>query len=290
MRHFSLSVILTFIFGSTTLDASSVDNINLLMKDKKMSIYGVKSEDQKSNNGMGLFYNTQNLKVKVEGSDTAFKTGAIFTYHPFQTPGMYIDVGANYINANLQENDSINNNYEQYSSAFAIGYMLYNNLYVEIGENISTLNGYQMSKDDKASAHIRKDSYMQIGKRFETPIGTIDTHLNNSQIYNTLSKKEENYETSVHYYLDNAINIGYFYNTNQDETCTGYSMNLSYFTTQYTRNIAQDSYDVIVGIKANFTDITNFATYTAPKRSKKHLSKAHKFTNLVLHDNMRLRK
>ena len=255
-----------------------------------MSIYGVKNENEKVNNGMGLFYNSQNLKVKIEGSDTAFKTAAILTYHPFQTPGIYIDIGANYLNANLQENDSINNSFDQYSSAFAVGYMLYNDLYVELGENISRLNGYQVSKDDQESIQVTKDTYMQIGKRFETPIGTVDTHLNNTQIYNTLSTREENYESNVNYYLNDAIKIGYSYSIKQDQVCNGYSLNLSYFSTEYIKNIDQDSYNLTFGIKANFTDITDPSTYKPLHKVKKHLTRTQKFDNLVLRDNMRLRK
>lgn len=281
--------IITFIFSVVPLYASSLADINLLMRTKQMSIYGVKSEDRNTTNGVGLFYNTQNLKVKVEGSGTAFKTGAVVTYNPFRT-STYINIGANYINENLPENDSISNNFNQYSSAVAVGYMLYNDLYVELGENISRLNGYQILEDNKASSQITKDTYSQIGKRFETPIGTIDTHLNSSQIYNTLTAKEENYESSINYYLNDAIKVGYSYRMNQNKICNGYSIDFNYLSTEYTKNIAQDSYNITVGLKANFTDITNFSTYKPTSKVKKHLSKSHKFDNIILQKNMHLRK
>ena len=283
------SSILTLIFGFITLHASAVDDLSPLVKNKKISIYGVKSKDKNISNGVGLFYNTQNLKVKVEGSDTVFKTGAIATFNPFQT-STYINIGANYINQNVQENDSTHNDFNQYSSAVAVGYILHNDVYVEVGENISSLNGLQVSQDTKASSQIIKNTYMQIGKRFEIPIGTIDTHLNSSQIYNTLAAKEENYESRINYYLDDAIKIGYAYSINQDQICNAYSLNLSYFSTEYMKNITQDSYNVTLGIKANFTDITNFSTYKPLSKIKKRLARAQKFDNLILHNNMNLRK
>lgn len=284
-----LSSILTLLFGFIALHASTVEDISLLIKNKEMSIYGVRGVDKNISNGVGLFYNTHNLKVKVEGSETVFKTGAVLTYNLFQN-STYINIGANYINQNAQENDSIHNDFKQYSSAVAIGYMLYNDLYIELGENISRLNGPQVSEGTKANSQIIKNTYMQIGKRFETPIGVIDTHINSSQIYNTLAAKEENYESKINYYLDDAIKVGYAYSINQDQVCNVYSLNLNYFSTEYSNNIAQDSYNVTVGIKANFTDITNFSTYKPLSKVKKHLARAQKFDNLVLQHNMNLRK
>lgn len=289
MKHIKLFSILILIFGSITLNASTMDDLSLLIKNKKVFIYGVKSTDKNISNGVGLFYNTHNLKVKVEGSDTVFKTGAVLTYNPFQN-STYINIGANYINQNVQENNSIHNDFNQYSSAVSVGYMLNNDLYVELGENISRLNGPQVSEDTKANSQIIKNTYIQTGKRFETPIGTIDTHLNSSQIYNTLAVKEENYESKINYYLDDAIKVGYAYSINQDQICNAYSLNLSYFSTEYMNNITQDSYNVTLGIKANFTDITNFSTYKPLNKVKKHLARAQKFDHLVLQHNMNLRK
>lgn len=289
MRYFNLFIILSFILGLAALKASTVDNINLLMKTKKMSIYSVKSADKNISNGIGLFYNTQNLKVKVEGSDTVFKTGAVLTYNPFQN-STYINIGANYINQNVQENNPIHNDFNQYSSAVSVGYMLNNDLYAELGENISRLNGPQVSEANKANSQVIKNTYIQVGKRFETPIGAIDTHINSSQIYNTLTVKEENYESKLNYYLDDAIKVGYAYSINQDQICNAYSLNLSYFSTEYMKNITQDSYNVTLGIKANFTDITNFSTYKPLSKVKKHLARAQKFDNLVLQHNMNLHK
>ncbi len=279
------SVNMTFILGLATLHASTLDEINLLMRNKKMLIYGVKSKDRNTTNGVGLFYNTQNLKLKIEGSDTSFKTGASIKYYPFQTP-IYLNVGGNYIDQNIQENTSIPNNVSQYSTALAIGYMLNNDLYLEAGENISRLNGYPVTTNNDTKRQTSKDTYLQIGKRFETPIGTVDTNINNSKIYKTLSVKEESYESSLNYYIDDSIKIGYFYRMNQETISNGYSVNLSYFTTEYTENISQNSYDLKVGIKASFTDISNFSTFKPPRRGKKNLLKSHKFDNLILHDNM----
>lgn len=282
-----LSVKITFILSLLPLYAANVDELNMLMRTKQMSLYGVKNKDNNTTNGMGLFYNTQTLKLKAEGSDTSFKTGALVHLNPFQTP-VYLNIGANYIDEKIQANDSRKTNISQYSSALAIGYMLYNDLNLELGGNFTRSNGSQNSEDTALNSQITKDTYIQLGKRFETPIGTIDTHVNGSQIYNTLTKKEENYESNVNYYFNDAIKLGYLHTINQNEISNGCSLGVSYFSTAYTKNSTQDSYDFTVGVKANFTDITDFSTYKPSGKVKKRLSKSNKFDNIILHNNMHL--
>lgn len=254
------------------------------MKTKQISIYGVPSQDQTHHNGVGLFYNTQNVKLKVEESDTSFKTGTVLQINPFQTPA-YVKVGANYIDKNTQENHSIN----QFSTGIALGYMLYNDLAMEVGGSISELNGYQSTEGKESKTQITKDTYVQISKRFETPIGTIDTQLNESQIHKTLSTREQSYSSSFDYYLNDTIRLNYLYTLNQNDIYNGYSINYSYFTTEYTKNISQDSYNVTMGIKAKFSDIMNISSYKPSVKKKKTFSKSHKFDDMVLRDNMNLR-
>ncbi len=279
---------ITFALGLVTVHASSLDEINLLIRNKQMSIYGIQ-EDKNTTNGVGLFYNTQNLKFKVERSDSAFKTGAMIQTNPFQNP-IYVNIGGNYINERIQTTDFHSNNMNQYSGALAVGYNLHNNLYLEAGEHISKLNGSQISEDTSINSSTRKETYAQLGKRFESPIGTIDTQIKGNQIYNTLATKEKNYESSVNYYLDDAIKVGYFYSINQNEISNGYSIDLGYCSTQYTKDITQDSYNLMLGLKANFTDITKLSTYKSTSKVKKQLSKSHKFDNIILQKNMYHRK
>lgn len=282
-----LAIKIIFLLGLGTIQASPLDDISLLLRDKKMSIYEIKGNNK--TNGVGLFYNTQNLKVKAERSDSSFKTGAMIQANPFQNL-IYINIGGNYINEKIFENDLHSNNLNQYSCALAVGYSLNNDLYIEVGENISKLNGSQLSEDAPINTSVSKEAYAQLSKRFQTPIGTIDTQMKGSQIYNALAMKEENYESSVNYYLNDAIRVGYFYNTNQNEISNGYSIDLSYFSTQYTKDITQDCYNITLGLKANFTDITRLSTYKPTSKAKKKLSKSHKFNDIILQKNMHLRK
>lgn len=284
-----LAIKITFILGLATLHASPLDDINLLMRNKKMSIYGIKNADKNTTNGVGLFYNTQNLKVKAERSDSSFKTGAMIQTNPFKNP-LYVNIGGNYMNEKILGNDLQSSSFNQYSGALAVGYYLNNDLYVEAGKNVSKLNGSKISEDTSINDSISKETYAQLGKRFEMPIGTIDTQLKGNQIYKTLSTKEENYESSVNYYLNDAIKIGYVHSTNQNEISNGYSIDFGYFSTKYSNDITQDCYSITLGMKANFTDITKLSTYKPTSKVKKQLSKSQKFDNIILQKNMHLHK
>jgi hypothetical protein len=280
-----LAIKISFSLGLAILQASPLNDIGLLMHTKKMSIYGVKNQDNNNTtHGLGLFYNTQNLKVKAEQSDSFFKTGAMIQTNPLQSP-MYVNIGGNY----LDEKNS-DNNFNQYSGAFAIGYNLNNDLYVEAGKNITKLTGSSMSEDAPIHDSISKETYIHLGKRFNTPIGTIDTQMKGSEIYNTLATKQENYESNVNYYLNDALKVGYFYSMNQNDIASGYSIDLSYLTSQYTKDITQDSYNITFGLKANFTDITKLSTYKPTSKVKKKLSKSKKFDDIILQKNMHLQK
>jgi len=278
-----------FLFAALNLYAISIDEINTLMLTKKMSIYGIKTADKNATNGIGVFYNTQSLKIKAERSDCAFKTGAVVQTNPFQSP-MYVSIGGNYMNEEVIGNDLHSNKFDQFSGGFAVGYYLKNDLYIEAGKNVSKLDGSQPSENTGINNSLSKETFALLGKRFEMPIGTVDTQMKGSQIYQTLSAKAENYESSVHYYLNDAIKLGYVHNINQNDISNGYSIDVGYFSTQYTKDITQDTYNITLGLKANFTDITDLSSYKPTSKIKKHLSKSQKFDNIILQKNMKLRK
>jgi hypothetical protein len=267
------------------LHALPLNEVNTPVSAKQISVYKINPESKYHNYGTGLLYNTPNVKLKVEDSDTAFKTGSIVEITPFKSP-LYLKIGANY----LDQNSKTVNNVSQYSNGFALGYMPSKDLSVELGHSISKITGYGAITDAKSETHTTKDTYIQIGKRFETSIGTIDTLHNQRQIYNTLSKKEEeSYSSSFDYYLGDKIKLNYLYTQNQNNIYNGYSVDYSYFTTEYTQNISQDSYHISMGLKANFSDILDLTSYKPPAKKKKRLLKSHKFDDVILRDNMRIR-
>lgn len=277
--------LLTFTFVFYPLHASTLNEINTPVSAKQISVYKIKPESKYHNYGTGLFYNTPSVKLKIEDSDTVFKTGSVLQVNPFQAP-LYLKVGGNYLDQDSQKNNSIIN---KYSNGLALGYIPSNDLSIELGHSISKITGYESITNAQSETHTTKDTYIQIGKRFETSIGTIDTLLNQRQIYNTLSTREQSYSSSFDYYVDDNIRLNYLYAQNQNNIHNGYSINYGYFTTEYRQNISQDSYHISMGLKAKFSDILDFSSYIPPAKKKKRLSKSHKFDDIILQDNMKIR-
>lgn len=283
MRRYIFLLIFTVV--SYPLHALPLNEINAPASAKQISVYKINPESKYHNYGTGLLYKTPNVKLKVEDSDTAFKTGSIVEVTPFTSP-LYLKVGANY----LDQNTKTLNNVSQYSNGFALGYMPSNDLSVELGHSISKITGYEAITNANSETHTTKDTYIQVGKRFETSIGTVDTLLNQRQIYNTLSKKEvESYSSSFDYYLGDKIKLNYLYTQNQNNIHNGYSINYGYFTTEYIQNISQDSYHINMGLKAKFSDILDLTSYKPPAKKKQRFSKSHKFDDIILQDNMKIR-
>jgi hypothetical protein len=121
------------------------------------------------------------------------------------------------------------------------------------------------------------------------PIGTVNTTFKGAKIYETLSKTETNYVSTINYYSNNDINFGYSYTNASNNISNYYSINYGYFITEFMDNTSLDISNLKVGVKANFKDITNLSSYTVPNRTKSHLPKLHKLNDVILTNNMKPR-
>ena len=287
MIYFRSLIVSYFFFSFISLYASNIEELNTLISNNSISIYGVNATENKvqsSYEGIGLSYNAPDMKLKVEGSDDSFKTALALHFNPFKEP-WYVTFGANYINQNLP---TINENISQYSATLGGGHMLYNNFYFEIGNTITQQNGIQTDMGNENKIQKINNIYMAIAKRIDTPIGAIDATFRGSQIYKTLSTKEESYKSGINYYPNNNIKLAYAYTNKQNNISDWYSLNYGYFMTEITNNISQDSCNVIIGIKANFKDITDFSSYMSPTKIQSKLPLLHKLDDVVLHENMKV--
>ncbi|MFA6143390.1 MAG: hypothetical protein WCW84_01880 [Sulfurimonas sp.] len=271
---------------SFSFDDTNTSNSNSL------SIYRIAPSPEKalinSNGGGGLSYNSSDVKFKVETSADFVKTGAIVKINPFQN-ALYLKFGANYLTQNVSNTNFIKENVSQYSTALGVGYKFYNNLDLEVGSSMTEIIANKTNPDNPISNQILKDTYCQLAKRAEIPIGTIDVRLNGNQLYQNLAAKEQNYGSSFNYYPNKNIKLGYSYMNMQNNVSNGYVLNYGYFSTEYTNNISQNTYAVTVGFKAKFTDITNISSYKIPMNIKPVNTVLHKFDDMVLSDNMNLR-
>jgi len=274
--------------GMVTVYASDINASNPA---SLISIYKINTPPDPtriSESGAGLYYNAQNIKLKVEKSADYIKTGALLKINPLHD-SLYVKFGVNYLNQNFYNYESSKKNVSQYSAALGIGYALYPNVDLELGSNMTEVILDNGNMENEIANQTIKETYYQIAKRTEIPIGTIDVTLKGNQLYQRLSSKEENYGSSFNYYPDKNMRLGYFYMSSQNSIYSGYSLNYGYFTTEYANNSSDNTFAVTVGLKAKFTDIMNFSSYVKPLNVKPKSVRLHKFDDMVLSDNMNMR-
>jgi len=275
-----------FFLEAITLNASTIEDINGSSSPSLMTMYNLDTKTNQSemnNGGGGLLYNSQNIKLKVERSTDAVKTAAIIKVNPLNN-SLYTKLGMNYLNQNLYNVNSNAESVSQHSAAVGIGYMLNDNLDLELGSSVTEVNGNKTYLQNEIANQTIKNTYGQLFQRFEMPIGTVDISINGNQLYKNLSTKEQNYRSRLNYYPDDKIKLGYSYSNSQNNVSTGYSIHYGYFTTEYANYISQDTYAVTVGFKAKFMDITDFSSYVIPMKIKPRLIRSHQFDDMVLYN------
>ena len=165
--------------------------------------------------------------------------------------------------------------------------MLSDSFYAEIGGSYTKLSGkvfgdYEI-KDEKTSL-----GYVELAKRWESGIGTVDTTANAGKVLHEFRDDEASYGVGVEYYpMDNA-KLAYAYQYEKDNIVNIYKAQYSFVFVEYTDSISDDTYKVNAGISIAFDDITDFSTYRAPSNIKTHLSELNRFENIVLAQNMAL--
>ncbi len=283
-------IVLLFFLEGITLNASTIEESNGTDSTNLLSIYSLKTkpnQPQVSDSGSGVMYNSQTIKLKVEHSSDAVKTAAIVKVNPLQD-SLYVKFGVNYLNQNLYNYDSSHESVSQHSGALGVGYMINNDIDVEMGSSVTERIASKTNSQNEISDQTFKNTYCQVAKRAEIPIGTVDVSINGNQLYQTLSAKEQNYGSRFNYYPTDNLKLGYSYTNSQNNVSTGYSLNYGYFSTEYANNVSQNTYSVTVGFKAKFTDITDFSSYIMPVKVKPHLTRSHRFDDIVLYDNMNI--
>ncbi len=285
-KHVTLVVLL---FSNIIIHASGIDEINTLIKNNSLLIYGRNTQYtpvQTSYDSLGISYNTHDIKIKVEGSKDTFKTAGALQFNPFQNE-LYIILGADYITQNLNSDYTAKIN--QYSGTFGGGYMIDNDLYLEVGSSITQLNNPSFDSEDSSRRQTFNDTYFSIAKRIDSSLGAVDTTFKGTQLYQRLSKKEINYVSTINYYPNDDIQLEYSHSNAPNNISNYYSINYGYFITEFMDNPSLDTCNLTVGIKANFKDITKLSSYTAPKRTKSSSLKLHKLKDVILTNNMELR-
>lgn len=232
-------------------------------------------------------FDSEEVKVKLEGTSDFIKTGAVLKFNPIANK-WYIKVGANYINQKMYAPDDTNAKVNQYSGALGTGYMISNDLYVEIGGSFTELDGSKVGADYEVKDETTSLAYLEVAKRWESSFGTLDTTANAGQVNHEFVDNEFSYGLGVDYYPTNNSKLGFNYQNEKNNISSVYSAQYGYFFAEYVDNISTETYQVNAGFKIAFTDMTDFSTYAMPTNIKPHLSELHRFENVAFGTNMQI--
>jgi len=287
-KSLSLSLVLagliTNSFASDTNEAWKNLNQN---RDTTINIYGVGAKvdaNQDSSAGAGVMFDSEAIKVKLEGTSDFFKSAAVLKFNPF-VKDWYFKVGANYINQKMYAPDNTNTRVNQYSGALSSGYMISNDFYVEIGGAYTQLNG-KVFGDYEVRDETTSLAYLEVAKRWESSIGTIDTTANGGEVFHEYRDNEFSYGVGVDYYPMNNAKLSYTYQNEQNNIENSYAAQYSFLFVEYADNISLDTYQVNAGVKVAFDNLFDISTYKAPTNIKSHLSELHRFESIAFSTNM----
>jgi opacity protein-like surface antigen len=258
-------------------------------RDTTVNIYGVAAKTDKtqdSHGGLGVIFDSEDVKVKLEGTADFLKFGTVLKFNPLDDANWYFKVGANYINQKMYAPDSSTERVNQYSGSLASGYMFMDDLYVEIGASLTELNGGMLGTAYEVVDESTKLAYIELAKRIETSIGTIDTTANAGEVYHDFGSDEFTYGLGVDYYPLDNVKLGYKYQNEKNNIESTYSAHYGYAFVEYTDKISTDTYQAIAGIKIAFDDLLDVSTYKMPTNIKPHLSELHRFEDITFGNNM----
>lgn len=268
----------------------SADTLSQNTRNDLISVYGVNVKtdpNHPSHNGGGMFYNTEDLKVMMENTSDYFKAGTVIKFNPFDER-LYFKVGGNYINQKLYAPDNSSAKVSQYSGALGAGYMVDDDLYLELGGSSTRLNGKTIGTLYSIDSETTNRAYAEIAKRFDTSMGTFDTTLSGGRLYRGLGKDENSYGAGVDYYPVSNVKLGYYHAHSDSAVSNTYALSYGYLTASYNDSLSSKSRYASIGVQFAFSDITDISSYKMPTNIKPHLSELHAFEQMTFGANMNI--
>jgi len=287
-KALSLSLVLAgLITNSFALDTNEAwKNLNET-RDTTVNVYGVGTKvdkDHSSSAGAGVMFDSEAIKVKLEGTSDFFKSAAVLKFNPF-VKDWYFKVGLNYINQKMYSPVNTSTRVNQYSGALSSGYMLRDDFYVEVGGSYTKLDG-DVFGDYEVRDETTSLAYLEVAKRWESAIGTIDTTANGGEVFHEYRNNEFSYGLGVDYYPMNNAKLSYTYQHEENNIENTYAAQYSFLFVEYADNISLDTYQVNAGVKVAFDDLFDISTWRAPTNIKSHLSELHRFESITFATNM----
>lgn len=258
-------------------------------KDSTIDLYGIRAKSEPNRQphaGAGIKYDSRFIKIKLEGTSVFFKSAAVFNFDPYKNWNMKL--GLNYLHQQLFAPDNANARVDQYSSAFSVRYMLLGDLYTELGGSYTKLNGTNIGTDYIIEDEITKVGYVELVKRVEMPIGTMDTSMNYGRVDYGLKDDEDSYGAGIDYYLTDGLKISYKHQHEKNNNINLYSAGYGMFFMDFTDNISNNTNQATAGIKIAFDNLFDLSTWKAPRNIKPSIPESHRFETMVFASNMNI--
>ncbi|MCX6062511.1 MAG: hypothetical protein NT103_09715 [Campylobacterales bacterium] len=212
-------------------------------------------------NSYALSYNTESLKFSVGGASNLFGTNILYKVDPLHDRKWFIKTGAGYTYQQF-----FTAKYTALFGSLASGYMVQDDLYVEVGGGATKLGS-----DNGITDETTKNVGAHATKRWESSIGTLDTSVGINRIYQNISD-ENHYIGVINYYpVDNA-RLGFSYSYSDQSISNSFAFAYGYLYSNYNNNITYDTRNLTVGIQCAFSNVTDFSSYRMPTNIKLHIS------------------
>ncbi|MCK9372773.1 MAG: hypothetical protein M0P91_06220 [Sulfuricurvum sp.] len=253
-----ISICTSFIFLATlNTVAQAGDSRNNLI-----SLYGINSEvENTKENTVGIFYNTEEVKVRLDKGADLYNAAALLKFNPLENKG-YIKIGVDYMNRKIGGEQT-----DTYYGSLGLGYMVLDDVYVEVGSSINKLNGGLTVPDQTT-----KQMYADITKRFDTSAGTLDTSLSCGNIGSEFTENKNFYKIGMDYYPVNNARLAYVYSRIEGNTSNNFSLAYGYLIAAYRNSLSYDARTITLGVQFAFADMLDISSYTMPTNIKLHLS------------------
>lgn len=256
-------------------------------KQSTINIYGVTAKtnpNQDTTKGAGLALEDELLKLKLEVISDFYRAGGMYKFNPMNNT--YIKTGLNLNRQKMYAPDNTSDWVNQYSVSAGFGYMLYQDLYLELGVSYTSLNGSDIGTNYTMSDEITRQAYFEIAKRWKTSIGTIDTTANYGIVDYEFVSNKSSYGAVADYYPLPYLKFSYGYQHERDNIANTYGFQYGMYFVKIMDNISYNTNQANFGLKIAFDDLFDFSTWTAPTNLIPHLSELHRFENMVFGANM----
>ena len=199
-------------------------------------------------------------------------------------------MGVNYINQKMYAPDNTNARVNQFSGALAAGYMLKDDLYIELGGSYTKLNGETLGNTYEIVDENTKQVYTELAKRWILgEYGTLDTTFNIGKSYYEFKSNENSYGLGLDYYPNIDTKFSYNYQYEKASIVNVYKAQYEAYFIEYTDMISSNTYAVKAGVQFVVDDWSEFSSYKLASEVKpKHLSSLHKFENITFSNNMNI--